>query len=97
MKASHNRSVNVTPLPVTVSNLSKILNESKSQLICRDTPAVPTVSNLSKKQVTTSELLSSYIEKYDWKSQEITQHASVNAKSGERKAKIEVLTANYPI
>lgn len=44
-----------------------------------------------------SDLLSSYIKKYGWECREIKQHVSVNAKSGVRKAKVEVLTANYPI
>jgi DNA adenine methylase len=44
-----------------------------------------------------SEMLTRYTKDHGWHTQTIEQTVSVNAKSGKRKAKIEVLTANYKI
>lgn len=44
-----------------------------------------------------SELLNRYTDRFKWYTISFQQQVSVNAKSGTRKPKVEVLTANFPI
>jgi len=44
-----------------------------------------------------SEVLDKYLKRYGWNQWDVEQQVSVNAKSGYRKKKVEVLTANYPL
>lgn len=44
-----------------------------------------------------SEPLDRFVKQYGWSQWDVEQNVTVNAKSGYRKKKVEVLTANYPL